>query len=398
LTAGVKDAQISVQQVAKVSGGGMKWAQIQYEIRGRDTATLVRLSDAVIEKMRQGGGYVDLQSSYEANKPGVDVMPDRLRAQDLKVAESDIADSVRTAIGGAIVGKFKAGGDRYDIAIRFLEKDRNRPELLGGLWVPSQSGGNAELRNVAQVVESKTAVEITRYNRQRNITVLANLGRDADGREKALGSAQKEIEAYAAAVGMPAGYECGWAGQGKDMQESFGYLVETMILSVIVIFMVLAAQFESVVHPLSIMLSLPLALIGGLGSIILLRLNLSIFVMISFIFLLGLVTKNAILLIDYTNTLRSRDGMPMLEALRRAGPVRLRPILMTTMAVITGMLPTALSTASGSESRQPMAVCIIGGLITSTLLTLLVVPAVYSLLDPASEWIKRNFLERKDEI
>ena len=304
--------------------------------------------------------------------------------------EADIADSVRTAIGGAIVGKFKAGGDRYDIGIRFLQKDRNRPELLGGLWVPSRLGGNVELRGVAQVVESRTAVEITRYNRQRNITVLANLGPG-----KVLGPAQKEIESFAAE--MPAGYSTGWNGQAKDMQESFGYLVQTMILSVIVIFMVLAAQFESVVHPLSIMLSLPLALIGGLGSIVLLRLNLSIFVMISFIFLLGLVTKNAILLIDYTNTLRTRDGLPMMEALRKAGPVRLRPILMTTMAVITGMLPKALSTASGSESRQPMAICIIGGLITSTLLTLLVVPAVYSLLDPASEWIKRNFLERKDE-
>ncbi len=390
LTANVKDAQISVQQVAKISGGGMKWAQIQYEVRGRDTNTLVSLSNRILERMKAAGGYVDMQSSYEANKPGVDVAVDRARAADLGVSEADIADSVRTAIGGAIVGKFKAGGDRYDIGIRFLQKDRNRPELLGGLWVPSRLGGNVELRGVAQVVESRTAVEITRYNRQRNITVLANLGPG-----KVLGPAQKEIESFAAE--MPAGYSTGWNGQAKDMQESFGYLVQTMILSVIVIFMVLAAQFESVVHPLSIMLSLPLALIGGLGSIVLLRLNLSIFVMISFIFLLGLVTKNAILLIDYTNTLRTRDGLPMMEALRKAGPVRLRPILMTTMAVITGMLPTALSTASGSESRQPMAICIIGGLITSTLLTLLVVPAVYSLLDPASEWIKRNFLERKDE-
>ncbi len=391
LMADVRDAQVSVQQASQVSGGGMKWAQLQYEVRGSDIRELEAIVGNLIARMQSAGGYVDVQSSYEANKPGVDVAVDRARAADLGVAAADIADTVRTAIGGVNIGKFKAGGDRYDIAVRFLEAYRNRPELLGDLWVPSRGGGTVELRNVAQPVQSRTAVEITRYNRQRNITVLANLGPG-----KVLGPAMQEVESFTQQIGMPSGYSAGWAGQGKDMAESFGYLFETMILSVIVIYMVLAAQFESLIHPLSIMLSLPLALIGGLGAIILLHLNLSIFVMIAFIFLLGLVTKNAILLIDYTNTLRWRDGLARDEALRRAGPVRLRPILMTTMAVITGMLPTALSTGSGSESRQPMAVAIIGGLITSTLLTLLVVPAVYSLLDPLSEWLKRHFFERPE--
>jgi HAE1 family hydrophobic/amphiphilic exporter-1 len=391
LMADVRDAQVSVQQVSKVSGGGMKWAQLQYEVRGSDIRELESIVANVMARMQSAGGYVDVQSSYEANKPGVDVAVDRARAAALGVAAADVADTVRAAIGGVNVGKFKAGGDRYDIAIRFLDTYRNRPELLGDLWVPSRDGGSVELRNVAQAVQSRTAVEITRYNRQRNITVLANLGPG-----KVLGPAMQEVESFTQQIGMPSGYSTGWAGQGKDMAESFGYLFETMILSVVVIYMVLAAQFESLIHPLSIMLSLPLALIGGLGAIIIFHLNVSIFVMIAFIFLLGLVTKNAILLIDYTNTLRWRDGLERDEALRRAGPVRLRPILMTTMAVITGMLPTALSTGSGSESRQPMAVAIIGGLITSTLLTLLVVPAVYSLLDPLSEWLKRHFFERPE--
>ncbi len=388
LTADVHGAQISVQRVSKISGGGMRWAEIQYEVRGRDIAYLQTSVDRILAAMAKTGHFVDLQSSYEANKPGIDVDVDRARAADLGVSAMAVADTVRVAIGGANVGKFKAGGDRYDMALRFLEQDRNRPELIGDLWVPTGHGGNVELRSVAQVVNTRTAVEITRYNRQRNITVLANL---APG--LVLGPAMQEVDKLTRDIGLAPGYTTGWAGQAQDMGESFRYLFETMILSVIVIYMVLSAQFESFVHPLSIMLSLPLAMVGGLGAILLFQMPISIFVMIAFIFLLGLVTKNAILLIDYTNTLRDRDGMPMMDALRRAGPVRLRPILMTTMAVITGMLPTALSAGSGSESRQPMAIAIIGGLITSTLLTLLVVPAVYSLLDPLSEWIKRRFLE-----
>lgn len=405
VTSKVTDAQVSVQAVATVSGGGMKWAQIQYEVRGQDIAVLQDTVAKIMERMEKAGGFVDLQSSYEANKPGVDVVVDRARASEFGVSELAIADTVRTAVGGSVVGKFKAGGDRYDIGMRFLEKDRNRPDLINDLWVPSSRGGKVELRNVAKVVDAKTAVEITRYNRQRDITILANLGEmplppGADPKAKrevrVLGPSKIEIAKITKDVGLPTGYSTGYTGQGKDMEESFFNLIITMILSIIVIYMVLAAQFESLVHPFSIMLSLPLAIVGGLGAIILFRCPISIFVMISFIFLFGLVTKNAILLIDYTNTLRERDGLPMMEALRKAGPVRLRPILMTTMAVITGMLPTALSTAAGSESRQPMAISIIGGLVTSTLLTLLVVPAVYSLLDPISEWMKRSFIDRKD--
>ncbi|OGV63498.1 MAG: hypothetical protein A3K19_31575 [Lentisphaerae bacterium RIFOXYB12_FULL_65_16] len=387
----ITDAQISVQQAATVSGGGMKWAQLQYEVRGPDIERLVTISNGVIARMKQAGDYVDVQNSYEAGKPGVDVLVDRARAADLGVSPAVIGDTVRAAVGGMNVGKFKAGGDRYDLAVRLLEQYRIRPEQLGDLWLPSQSGQLVELRNVAQPVRSFTAVEITRYNRQRNVTVLANL---APG--KALGPAMAALEEFTRQEGLPPGYSTGWAGQGSDMRESFRYLFETMILSVIVVYMLLAAQFESLVHPLSIMLSLPLAMIGGLGALIALRMNVSIFAMIAFIFLLGMVTKNAILLVDYANTLRWRDGLERDEALRRAGPIRLRPILMTTVAIMAGMLPTALGTGAGAESRQPMACAIIGGLTTSTLLTLLVVPVAYSLLDPMSEWLKHNFFDRKD--
>jgi HAE1 family hydrophobic/amphiphilic exporter-1 len=386
----ITDAQVSVQMVAAISGGGMKWAQIQFEIRGPDPERLEQISNEILDRMRAAGGFVDLQNSYEKGKPEADIVVDRPRADALGVAPLDIADTVHAAIGGAVVGKFKAGQDRYDIAVRFLERFRNRPERIADLWVPSRKGGMIELRNVAHVVDTKIPVEITRYNRQRNVTVLANLGPGM-----VLEPAMDRIEGFAKEQNLPGAYTTGWAGQTQDMKESFGYLGETMLLSIIVVFMLLAAQFESLVHPFTIMLSLPLAFIGALAALILTGANLSIFAMIAFIFLLGLVTKNAILLIDYTNTLRDRDGLERDEALRRAGPVRLRPILMTTVAMIASMLPTALGTGSGAETRQPMAIAIVGGLVTSTLLTLLLVPAVYSLLDPLSEFLRRKVLQSK---
>ena len=207
-----------------------------------------------------------------------------------------------------------------------------------------------------------------------------------------MSDAVKDMDAWMREAAMPTGYSSGWSGMIEYMQESFRNLVFTMILSVLVIYMVLAAQFESLVHPFTIMLTLPLAFIGALVALLVFRMTLSIFTMMAFIFLLGLVTKNAILLIDYTNTLRERDALPRDEALRKAGPVRLRPILMTTMAMIAGMLPVALGS---SAMRKPMAIAIIGGLISSTFLTLLVIPPVYSLLDPFSEAFKRRFLQRR---
>lgn len=380
----IKDATVSVQIVPRTSGGGRRWAQIQYEIRGADFEVLNDIASQLTARMKEVGGYVDLDTTFETGKPQADILINRERAADLGVAPLNVGETVRAAIGGVDVAKFKAGGDRYDIAVRFLESYRDRPALIEDLWVPAADGQLIELRNVAQVATTGTPVEINRYNRQRQITVLANLS------GKVLGEATTEIEQMSKEIGIPQGYETGWTGFADTMKESFGFLIFTMILSIVVVYMVLASQFESFVHPLTIMLSLPLAIVGALGALVALKMTVSIYTMMAFIFLLGLVTKNAILLIDYTNTLRQRDGLDRQSALLKAGPVRLRPILMTTCAMIFGMLPIALGTGSGSESRQPMAVAIIGGLFSSTLLTLLVVPAVYSVLDQATDWAKRK--------
>jgi HAE1 family hydrophobic/amphiphilic exporter-1 len=204
-----------------------------------------------------------------------------------------------------------------------------------------------------------------------------------------------ELTRFVQEVGLPPGYTFGFTGMADTMKESFGYLFFALFLAVIIVYMVLASQFESFIHPFTIMLALPLSLVGALGALLLAHMTVSIFTMIGIIMLMGLVTKNGILLVDFTNTLRRRDGMERNAAILKAGPIRLRPILMTTFAMIFGMGPIALF---GSESRAPMAVTVIGGLTTSTLLTLVVVPVVYTLLDDLahpSRWRVVRWLRRR---
>jgi len=235
-------------------------------------------------------------------------------------------------------------------------------------------GELVNLRNVAWIRQEGGPVQIDRYNRARQITLMASLQRE----RKVLGEAATELTRFVQEAGLPPGYTFGFTGMADVMKESFGYLFFALFLAVIIVYMVLASQFESFIHPFTIMLALPLALVGALGALLLAHMTVSIFTMIGIIMLMGLVTKNGILLVDFTNTLRRRDGMERDAALLKAGPIRLRPILMTTFAMIFGMGPIALF---GSESRAPMAVTVIGGLTTSTLLTLVVVPVVYTLLD-----------------
>jgi hydrophobic/amphiphilic exporter-1 (mainly G- bacteria), HAE1 family len=205
---------------------------------------------------------------------------------------------------------------------------------------------------------------------------------------KALGEALEDVRRLEAEIGLPAGVTSAFTGAGDMMAESFANIGFSMLLAVVLIYMVLAAQFESLVHPFTVMLSLPLSVVGALGLLWLTGRTLNIFSLIGMIMLMGLVTKNAILLVDYTNLLR-RQGMPRREALLRAGPVRLRPILMTAFSTMAGMVPVAIGLGAGAETRAPMATSIIGGMLTSTILTLVVVPVVYSLLDDVGEGLLR---------
>lgn len=372
----VKEAKVSVEIVPRISGGGFRVAEVQLEVRGTDLAHLDKLTQQVTERMRKTPGYVDVDSTYESGKPQVDVQIDRDRANDLGVAPVETALAVRAMIGGVDVVKYQADGERYDVALRLRPGDRDRPESIGSLPLRTQRGELVSLSDLGSVKRTVGPLQIDRFNRSRQITIFANL----EHKQRVLGQAVEELTGFMKDAQLPPGYGFGFTGNAEMMGESFGNLLFALLLAVIIVYMVLASQFESFIHPFTIMLSLPLSVIGALGALVLFDMTMSIFTMIGLILLMGLVTKNGILLVDYTNTLRER-GLARNDAVLKAGPVRLRPILMTTFAMIFGMLPIATGTGAGSESRAPMAVAVIGGLIVSTLLTLLVIPVVYTLMD-----------------
>ncbi len=372
LFVGEKRAKISVQQIGMVEGG-MAQQVIQFMLRGRDLKKLSGAADKMIAAMKKEKGFVDLDISYRGGRPEYRVIPNRRRAEDRNVPLVAIGSSLRMLVGGAKVSDYRDGADRYDVRLRLREADRRYRSDIGLLSVRNLQGGLVRLRDLVRVERGEGAGRIDRFNRQRQITVLANL----EG--MTLGAAQKKVNSLAAKH-VPKGVQTSWEGQAKMMGDSFGHVVVALVLAIIFVYMILASQFNSFIHPFTIMLSLPFSFIGAFGALLITNMTISIITSIGFILLMGLVTKTAILLVDYTNTLRDR-GLSLNEALIQSGRTRLRPILMTTMATIFGMMPVALALSEGGEQRAPMAVAVIGGLITSTMLTLVVVPVVYSLLD-----------------
>ncbi|MCB9727952.1 MAG: efflux RND transporter permease subunit [Deltaproteobacteria bacterium] len=378
-----QDAIFAVEKINAVGGdSAFKSAEIQYNIRGQDLEELQAAAAALIAKMKEAGGFTDLDTSFRGGKPEVQVEIDREQAADLGVPIAQVASTLRTYFAGEKVSEVLTPTGRFDVRARVDEDHRRGGADILGLSVRSARGDLVSLDQIVRVHEGEGPGRITRQDRQRQVTVYANL----EG--KALGAAVAEVDKLAAEA-VPAHLSRDWAGSADMMTESMGYMGEALILAIVLVYLILAAQFESFIHPFTIMFSLPLAVTGAFGALVIAGMTLNIFTMIGFIMLMGLVTKNAILLVDYTNTLRAQ-GRTRREALLEAGPVRLRPILMTTLAMIFGMIPVAISQEVGAEQRAPMAVAVIGGLISSTLLTLVVVPVVYELLDRVSEFVTRK--------
>lgn len=381
------DANITVQEINVVGGSAFRSQPIQFFIRGPDMDTLVRAADGLKKELSTIPGMVDLDTTYRGGKPEVAIGIDRERAADLGVPVSSIASTVRALMGGDPVSQLKDGVDLYDITLRLPRPERARIEMLPNLQVRSVSGPLIDLANVTHVARDEGPSQIERQARQRQVTVLAGL------QGLPLGEATKMVNA-AAKKTVPPDLVTGYVGMADTMAESFRYMGIALFLAVVLVYMILAAQFDSFLQPLTIMLSLPLSVIGAFGALFLTRMTLNIFSMIGIIMLMGLVTKNAILLVDFANQLRN-EGKTVPEALVQAGMVRLRPILMTTAAMIFGMMPVALALSEGGQTRAPMAVCVIGGLITSTMLTLVVVPVVYSLADGFVQSRFVRWLEQK---
>lgn len=368
------DLRTSVQDVAAITSAGFRQVDLDLNIRGPDLEKLEEISANITDWMRQQGKYVDVDTSLAMAKPELRVSINREKASDLGVPVQTIASTLNLFVGGEIVGKYKEGPEQYDVWMRAEKPFRDAPETIDALTVPSPVVGLVRLTNLATLEPAEGPATIERSNRQRQVVVLANL----DG--IALGDAVNEVDAYVRSLKLPVGYTHEFIGRAKLMKESnTGFLV-AFILSFVFMYMVLAAQFESFVHPVTILLALPLTVPFALLSLFLLRTNLDIYAMFGLFMLFGIVKKNGILQIDYTNVLRAK-GIERDQAIMEANLTRLRPILMTTLMLVAAMVPVALGQGPGAGSRASMAKVIIGGQSLSLLLTLLLTPVAYSLWD-----------------
>jgi HAE1 family hydrophobic/amphiphilic exporter-1 len=375
--------RVSVNEVPWISGGGFASYNVEFAITGPNLAELERIGDAVVARMRADPLFLDAKSSYELGKPELQVHVDRRRAADLGVPVRALADIVRALVGGVDVTTYQEHGSRYDVRLRLEEHQRDELAEIGRLQVRSVEGFLVDLANVAAVQVGSGPAQIERRDRGRQVTIFAN----TPG-EVALGSAVERLDEIVAEIGLPAGYSGLHTGASERMQDSAEAVQAAFLAALVALFMILAAQFESLSQPAVIMVSAPLSFVGAFAALALTGAPMSIFAQIGLVALMGIVMKNGILLVDCANAKRGESPDPR-AAMLAAGPERLRPVLMTAFSTVAGMVPVALSGSDGGEFRQPMAILVIGGLVSSTLLTLLVVPVVYTALEDARAAVSR---------
>ncbi len=381
---------ITVTHVGSLDGVGGDNKQIRLSILGPDLVQLGKLSAEAIARIRAIPGVVDLESSLKPEKPAIWIEPRREVAADLGIGVAQIGNTLRPLLAGDATSSWRAPNDEsYDVTVRLAPTDRRDIADLSRLMLAS-SLSNADgsprmvpLRQVAEIRPATGANQINRRDLNREVELSANVvGRSA-------GQVSAEIRKVLESMNFQPGYRYQVGGATKNMQESFGYALQALLLAIIFIYMILASQFGSFLQPIAIMSALPLTLIGVFLSLMFFRSTLNLFSIIGFVMLMGLVTKNAILLVDFANQAR-KQGMERGAALLEAAHVRLRPILMTTLAMVFGMVPLALGLAEGSEQRAPMGQAVIGGIITSSILTLVVVPVIYTWLDDFAVWARKK--------
>jgi HAE1 family hydrophobic/amphiphilic exporter-1 len=377
----------SIEEVGQI-GGSQK--PLNVNLKGDDLTVLKQLGARLKEELYKVPGIVDLSMTLENDIPEYRMRVDRDKALSVGVTTSDIVGVVSRMVGGEAISTYEdEDGDAVDVRVRLPEGLRQNPAQVQDLKisVPDGSGGNKliPLSSLTSTVVATSPTEINRRDLARQITISANLDR------LPVGTAAKYVEAASKKINMPPGYSINLSGEAEDMAESFGYMGESLLLAVLFVYLILAAQFESFFEPFAIMLSLPLSIVGMAGMLKLTGDTINIMSLIGLIMLMGLVTKNAILLVDYAKVLQKRDNMGRRDAVIQAGRTRLRPIIMTTLAMIFGMMPLFLGLGAGAEGRAPMARAVVGGLITSTVLTLLVVPVMYTVMDDFGSWLKRKW-------
>ena len=377
------EAIISVEHIDLVGGGGQRSSELEYIVQGPDIERMSEIVNNVMADMDATEGIVGVDSNLRLNKPEVQVNINRELADNLGVDVQTIAQNLNILFGGMDVAKYKTDGRRYEIRMRAAPEARMEMDDLTRLTVRANNGELIQMSNLITIEEGFGPNVVSRYNRARSAKIYANL-------EDLPLSDAIEIGNTIIAQHLPD--EDGWSislgGSAEIFAEAMYYLLVALLIAIFCVYIILGSQFESFVHPFTIIMSVPLAIIGGIGLILVTGLALDIFAFIGFIMLVGIVTKNGVLLVDFINKMRER-GLDREEAILRAGPLRLRPILMTATTTVAAVTPVALAFSEGGEQRAPMGIAVIGGLVTSTLLTLLVIPCVYTILDDMSLGFKR---------
>lgn len=385
----ITGAEIRVTESRDNMGGMGGGAPISVEISGPDLEKLKDLSDQAVKIIKNIPGTREVRSSMEDGRPEFQLRINREQANMYGLSAGEIASAVRTAYQGTTPTRFRVGGEEYDIRVQLQKDDRAQASDLSSLMLQSSTGTLVPLTEVAQIVQTKGPSEIDRKNQIRTVTITGQL------HQRDVGSVNRDIQAaLESQMVFPNQYNFLLGGEAEDMAESFGSLALALLLAVIFVYMVMAIQYESLLHPFTIMLTMPLTIFGVTWSLWLTGRALNVSGFIGVIMLAGIVVNNAIVLVDYIETLRSR-GMSRLDAVLKAGPTRLRPVLMTTLTTVLGMFPLALGLGDGGELEAPLATVVIGGLSFSTLLTLIAIPVLYLLMDDLGLFLRRIFKKDK---
>jgi len=370
----IAGARISIQDPSQQGIGSAKGSPIEVSVRGPDWETLVAQALRIREELAKSGTATDVDTDYQVGLPEVRIEPDRARTADLGVSIQELASTINALVGGTNVGKYSSGGRRLDVAMRMLLAQRLRPEDIGKISVRSSSGRMIPLSTMVNVQEKPVLQAINHVDRERSISITGNVAPE---------HSQSEALALVASMSqsLPVGYHAVLGGQSSEFQSSMQSLFFALIFGIAVAYMVLAAQFDSFLHPVTVLTILPLSVAGALVGLFIGGKSLSIYSMIGILLLMGITKKNSIILVDYANSARRDKALGARDAMLEAGPIRLRPILMTTAATMMAAVPSALGLGAGAETRGPMAIAVLGGLTLSTLLSLLVVPSFYVVAD-----------------
>jgi len=348
---------------------------VEFSVQGPDWDQLASVSQGVMGKLEKSGLMTDVDTDYQPGMPEVKIIPDRAKAALHGVTIGNIADTISAMVGGLRIGRYTdQSGHRDDVRVKLIDKYNRRPDDISKIWLRNNRGEMVPLSDVVTMKEKPSLLTITRYNRERAISIFANV---------APGKSQADAMAFVENIGkdLPQGYHIVLSGSSQAFKESFQSLAFALALGILCAYMVLGAQFNSFIHPFTVLLALPFSVTGAFLALRLTGISLNIYSMIGLLLLMGIVKKNSILLVDFTNERRAK-GDDVRTALLQACPLRLRPILMTSIATVVGAIPAAMALGPGAETTRPMAVVVIGGVLLSTVLTLVVVPCAYSLLAP----------------